>query len=148
MLRRKKTASVLSSTYWSFVNRLWFRRRQDFLKTRIATQCIQCPSLAQMSKRHAAIGIIDREGRGEKTLDQLDSVIGIAGARINQREKRLHGPSVDHVLGNRRQFVSTLAFAQRVIFASHQRVKKTKLRISYAVFCLQQCTSAHVRLHR
>ena len=91
VLRRSRPTSAPTS----LEQRLWFRQCQDFLETRIVAQRIPFPALSKVLKRDAVVSIIDRERCGEKMLDQLDRVIGIAVAGINQREKPLDCASVD-----------------------------------------------------
>ena len=91
VLRRSRSTSAPTS----LEQRLWFRQCQDFLETRIVAQRIPFPALSKVLKRDAVVSIIDRERCGEKMLDQLDRVIGIAVAGINQREKPLDCASVD-----------------------------------------------------
>ena len=80
------------------IQSLWFRLREDFLKTWIVPQCIPLPALPQICKRDAIVGVIDSERCGEGALDSGDRLVGFAEPGANQGLEIFRYRSLNYVM--------------------------------------------------
>src|SRR5207248_6252284 len=83
---------------------LWFRSRDNFLKTRIVPQRIPFPALSQIRKGDAFVGIIHREWNSKETFNPAYSLVLLADVDADQSVEIFYDSPLDDIMRDGLEF--------------------------------------------